>query len=221
MPDAAVAWPVTAGPPTSCVCHGAGSEGDVTENGEPLLAAPATVTATLPLVAPLGTGATMLVALQLVGVAVVPLNLTVLAPWVAPKLVPVIVTAVPTGPDAGDRLVMLGTDDVMSVKGSPLLSTPPTVTTTLPLVAAAGTDTTMLAADQLVGVADVPLNLTRLVPCVAPKLVPEIVTLVPTALLAGETLVSVGPVDPGVSKNTSVEGGLNSEAVLYARTTKK
>ena len=50
----------------------------------------------------------MLVADQVVGVAVVPLNVTVLVPCVAPKLVPVIVTAVPTGPLVGARLVSVG-----------------------------------------------------------------------------------------------------------------
>ena len=50
----------------------------------------------------------MLVALQLVGVAVVPLNVTVLVPCDAPKVVPVIVTEVPTGPEVGLRLVMFG-----------------------------------------------------------------------------------------------------------------
>ena len=49
----------------------------------------------------------MLVALQLVGVAAVPLNLTVLVPCVAPKLAPLIVTDVPTTPDVGFRLAML------------------------------------------------------------------------------------------------------------------
>ena len=48
----------------------------------------------------------MLVALQLVGVAAVPLNVTVLVPAVAPKFAPVIVTAVPTGPDVGVSVVM-------------------------------------------------------------------------------------------------------------------
>ena len=43
----------------------------------------------------------MLVADQVVGVAVVPLKVTVLVPLVAPKLVPVIVTDVPTGPLVG------------------------------------------------------------------------------------------------------------------------
>jgi len=50
----------------------------------------------------------MLVALQLVVVAVVPLNLTVLVPWVEPKFVPVIVTEAPTAPEVGDKPVMLG-----------------------------------------------------------------------------------------------------------------
>lgn len=74
----------------------------------PLLAVPETVTTTFPVVAPVGTGATTLVALQLVGVAVVPLNFTVLLPCVHPKFVPVIVTDAPTAPEVGDRLVMLG-----------------------------------------------------------------------------------------------------------------
>ena len=71
----------------------------VTVKATPLLATPPTVTTTLPVVAPLGTGTVMLVALQLVGVPAVPLNFTVLVACVAPKLVPVIVTEVPTGPD--------------------------------------------------------------------------------------------------------------------------
>jgi hypothetical protein len=52
----------------------------------------------------------MLVALQFpeVTVAVVPLNLTVLVPWVEPNPVPAMVTDAPIAPLAGDRLVMLG-----------------------------------------------------------------------------------------------------------------
>src|SRR5260370_14069250 len=71
----------------------------VTVKVMPLLALPPTVTTTLPLVAPVGTGKTMLEALQLVGVAAAPLNVTVSDPCVAPKFVPVIFTDVPTGPD--------------------------------------------------------------------------------------------------------------------------
>ena len=62
--------------------------------------------------APLGTGTVMLVALHAVGVASVPLKVTVLVPFVAPKLIPAIATAVPTGPDVGLRVVMPGAEDV-------------------------------------------------------------------------------------------------------------
>jgi len=159
----------------------------------PLLATPPTVTTTFPVVAPAGTGTPMLVALQLVGVAVVPLKVTMLDPCVAPKFVPVIVTDAPTNPDVGFRLVMLGpgTD---TVKFTPLLVTPPTVTTTLPVVAPVGTGATMLEALQLLGVAVVPLNLTVLDPCAAPKLAPAMVTEVPTAADVGFRLTMLGVV---------------------------
>src|SRR5689334_4091627 len=75
-----------------------GGGDEVTVKLRPLLAVPPTVTTTLPVVAPEGTGAVMLVALQAVGVAVVPLKRTVLVPWVAPKFVPAIVIGVPTLP---------------------------------------------------------------------------------------------------------------------------
>ena len=158
----------------------------------PPLAKPPTVTTTLPVVAPVGTFTTMLVALQLVAVpALVPLNVTVLDPWLAPKFAPVIVTGVPTGPDVGDTPVTLGA--TITVKLTPLLARPPTVTTTLPVVAPAGTFTTMLLALQLVAVpALVPLNVTVLDPWLAPKFAPVIVTGVPTGPEVGETLVILG-----------------------------
>lgn len=62
----------------------------------------------MPEVAPPGTAATMLVALQLVALAAVPLKVTVLPPCVAPKFAPLMVTAVPTTPEVGFRLEMLG-----------------------------------------------------------------------------------------------------------------
>jgi hypothetical protein len=158
----------------------------------PLLATPLTVTTTLPVVAPAGTGTVMLVALQLDGVAVVPLNLTVLVPCVAPKFNPVIVIAVATGAVVGFRLVMLGVPP--TVKRTPLLATPPTVTTTFPVVAPAGTGTVMLVALQLDGVAAVPLNVTVLLPCVAPKLVPVIVIEALTGAEVGLRLVMLGVV---------------------------
>jgi hypothetical protein len=74
----------------------------------PLLAMPATLTTTFPVVAPLGIGVTMPVPLQLVGFAVVPLNVTMLVPWVDPKLVPPTVTGWPTPPDPGFTCAMYG-----------------------------------------------------------------------------------------------------------------
>src|SRR5204863_2973094 len=97
--------------------------GTVTVKGTPLPASPPTVTTTFPGVAPVGTGTVRLVALQLLGVASVPLNATVLVPCVAPKLAPVIVTAVPTGPAVGLSVVIEG--GTVTVKGTPLLARPP------------------------------------------------------------------------------------------------
>jgi hypothetical protein len=51
-----------------------------------------------------------------------------------------------------------------TVKFTPLLATPPTVTTTLPVTAAVGTATVIELVPQLVGVAVVPLKVTVLVP---------------------------------------------------------
>jgi hypothetical protein len=169
---------------------------EVTVKFTPLLETPETVTTTLPVVAPLGTGMTMLVALQPVAVpAEIPLKVTVLEPWLPPKLVPAIVTEAPMGPDVGFTLVMLGVG--ITVKATPLLDTPPTVTTTGPVVAPAGTGTMMLVGLQFeIVVAGVPLNVTVLDPTDEPKFVPVMVTDVPTAPDVGPKLVMVGPVPP-------------------------
>jgi len=156
----------------------------------PFVFTPLAFTTTFPVVAPVGTFATMLLALQLVTVAVVPLNLTEPLPCDAPKFAPAMVTDALTAPDVGDRLEMLGV--ASTVKFFPLLAVPDTVTTTFPVVAPAGTFATMLVALQLVIVAVVPLNLTVLVPWVDPKPDPATVTVAPTAPLDGERLVIVG-----------------------------
>ncbi len=166
----------------------------VTVKSTPLLARLATVTTTLPVAAPVGTNVPMLVAVQLVTGNCAPLSVMVLVPWVAPKFVPLIVTEVPTGPDVGERLVILG--KMMTVKATPLLATPPTVTTTFPVVAPPGTVTEMPVALQLVGVAAVPLKVTVLVPCDAPKFVPLIATGVPTEPEFGFRPVMLGPLPP-------------------------
>jgi len=135
---------------------------DSTVNEMPLLDRLFTVTTTGPDVAPVGTGTVMLLGPQAVGKPETPLNVTVLVPWAVPKFDPEIVTEVPNGPDVGDRLVMLGTGG--TVKATPLLADPPTVTTTGPEVAPAGTGTTIVPGFQLVGVPAIPLNVTVLVP---------------------------------------------------------
>src|ERR1700730_19184246 len=93
--------------------------------------------------------------------------------------------------------VMLGAA-VVTVKPTPWLATPFTVTTTGPVSAPFGTDATMLVLLQLPAatVASVPLNVTVLVPCVPPKFAPAIVTPVPTAPDDGVTLVMLGAVPP-------------------------
>jgi len=134
--------------------------GAVTVKTAVLLGCPATVTITFPAVAPAGTGTTMLEELQLVGKAKVPLKVTVLDAGVLPKPEPAMVTGVPTGPDVGLRVVMPGG---RTVKLTPLLATPLTVTTTLP-EPAVGTVAVMAEVLQAVTAAAIPLKVTELVP---------------------------------------------------------
>jgi len=86
----------------------------------PLLAIPATVTRTAPVVAPAGTIAVMLVVLQLATVAIAPLNVTVLLPCAAPKFDPEIVINWPATPVVGLTEVMFG--GFKTVKPTPLLA---------------------------------------------------------------------------------------------------
>ena len=128
----------------------------------PLLGTPFTVTTTVPVAAAAGTVATICVAPQLVVAAAAPPKVTVLVPWLSPKLVPEMVTAVPTGPVFGDRPVMLGVGN--TVKPAPLLAKPFTVTITFPVLAPAGTGTWMEVALQLLEADATPLNVTTLLP---------------------------------------------------------
>jgi hypothetical protein len=149
-----------------------------------LLGTPFTVTTTVPVVAPEGIGATIEVAVQFVGTAAVPLNVTVLVPCVVPKFVPVMVTAVPDAPEFGDKLPIVG--EGKTVNGAPVLVRPSTVTTTFPVVAPAGTGVVMVEVLQPVGMATVPLNVTVLFPCKDPKLEPVMVTNAPVAPEVGD-----------------------------------
>ena len=102
----------------------------VTVNVTPELATPpAAVTTTLPVVAPLGTVAVMLLAPQLViVVALVPLNFTLPFPTLGPKLDPAITIDDPTAPVFGVNDVMLGA--AVTVNVTPELATPPAAVTT-------------------------------------------------------------------------------------------
>jgi hypothetical protein len=137
-------------------------------------------------------------ALQPVGVAAVPLNVTRLAPSVAPKFAPPIVTGALTAAEDGDKLLMLGVG--RTVNAAPALDTLFTVIITLRVVAPAGTETTIDVALQLVGIAAMALNVTVLAPWVAPKYVPGIVTAAPTAPDDGDRLVM-----PGVGEGGGLE----------------
>ena len=162
----------------------------LTLNVTPLLAVPSTVTTTGPVVAFAGTVTVIEVSLQSVGVASAPLKVTELVPWDAPKFAPVIATVVPAGPESGFKPLMTGS--VPTVKVTPLLASPPTVTTTSPVVAFAGTVTVIEVSLQLVAVAEVPLKVTVLVPCAAPKLVPVISTVAPSGPATGLRLPIAG-----------------------------
>jgi len=167
-----------------------GGPEEVTVKFAPLLVTPETVTTMLPVEAPFGTGTTMVEELQLIADAAVPLKVMALLPWVAPRFVPVILTDEPTEPELGDKPVMLGVG--RTVKLTPLLPTPDTVTTMLPVVAPLGTVAAICVLLQFVGVAAIPLNVMVLLPWLAPKFEPVTVTDVPTGPDAGERLAITG-----------------------------
>ena len=112
-----------------------------------------------------GTGATMDVSLQDVGVASQPLNTSVLAPCVAPKFVPVIVTEVPTPPLVGDSEVMTGT----TVYVIPFDDNEPQISTTCPVDAPDGTNTSMPLLLHELTVICAPPRVTVQLPCTLPK----------------------------------------------------
>jgi hypothetical protein len=158
------------------------------------------VTMTGPVVAPDGTGTTICVLPQFVGVAFVPLKL--ILPATEPKFVPPTVTDVPTRAKSGEILLMLGAG---IVKLTPLLAIPlPEVTTILPLVVSAGTWATIEVSLQLVMPAAMLLNVTEPLPRVVPKLLPLIVTAVPAVPDTGDTELMAGT-GSGVTISASVD----------------
>jgi hypothetical protein len=148
---------------------------------------PGVVTPIGPVVALTGTAAWIVVAEFTVKPALTPLNVTAVAPM---KLAPLTVTLVPTGPLAGVKLVIVG--GLITVKLPALVAVPPGVVTAMgPVVAPAGTVAWIVAAEFSVKLALTPLTATAVAPV---KLVPLMVTLLPTGPLAGVKPVIAGGV---------------------------
>jgi hypothetical protein len=103
----------------------------------------------------------MLVAVEELLTARVPLKATLLPDGVVSKFVPVIVTAVPEAPMVGVRLVMVGAPVSPSTKEAELVAVPVSVVTLIgPVVAPVGTLVTICVDAAEMTVAVVPLNLT-------------------------------------------------------------
>src|SRR5689334_1374565 len=130
-----------------------------------------------PVLAPKGTVVVTVPELLTVNAVVTfPPNETPVAPV---KLVPVIVTLVPTGPLAGAKEDMAG----VTVKRVVLTKGPPGVVTVMgPVVAPAGTVVVIVPGGPSMNVAVAPLNETAVAPV---KVVPVIVTPVPTGPKVG------------------------------------
>ena len=84
-----------------------------------------TVTEIVPVVAPTGTLVVILVAELALTTAAVPLNLTMLLAGTGSKLVPVMMTDVPTGPLEGAKEVMVGSSDETVLRNTDTLLVPP------------------------------------------------------------------------------------------------
>lgn len=154
---------------------------------------PPTITVIFPVVAPPGTDVVMLVVVLAETLVAVPLNLTVLSTGVVLKLVPVMVTVLPIGPLEGVKLVMVGSETVVTVKSVALVAVLPDIVTVIfPVVAPDGTVVVMLVAELAVTVDVVPLNFTVLFAGVVLKFVPVIVMVVPNGPDPGVNEVMVG-----------------------------
>jgi len=107
--------------------------------------------------------------------------------------------------EEGDKPETLGGGT--TVKVTPLLAVPLTVTTTLPAAAPVGTVATIVLFPQLVTLAVTPLNLTELLPWELPKPDPLIVTDAPIAPDVGLRLEMLGAEKTGDAKQQSKNRG--------------
>jgi hypothetical protein len=144
-----------------------------------------------PVVAPVGTATVILVPAPFTAKpgAFTLSNETAVAPV---RLLPLILTDVPTGPLVGLNDVIVGAAAPVTLKFVELVAVPSGLATAIgPVVAPAGTVAVILCPLSIVNVADVPSKLT-LVTSGPLKLLPWIVTEVPTGPLVGENELIVG-----------------------------
>lgn len=173
------------------------------------------VTVIGPVVAPDGTVAVIFKLELTVKLALTPLNFTDVAPS---KFVPFTVTVVPTGPDVGENEVIDGAAVAVTMKSDELVAVPSGVVTEMgPVVAPLGTVALILVFELTVNVATVFLNLTSVAPV---KLVPLIVTAVPTGPLCGENDVIVGGAASATSVSSPAVSRTASAGIEASRRTK-
>lgn len=166
----------------------------MTVNDAVLLENPASLTDTEPLVVFVGTVTVMLLSLQAVAVAATPLNKTWLPLEAVPKPEPLNMTLPPMGAAGGPKLVITGLIAVNVVAGTLAIELTVTLTGPAPEGTAAGTTATICELVQLVTVAAAPLKVIELLPWVAPKFDPAIVTDVPTPPKLGDNPLIYGVV---------------------------
>ena len=117
--------------------------------------------------------------------AATPLKVTEVAPV---RFVPVMTTLVPTIPEAGVKLVIVGAGITVK-EAAPAVVPSPLVTLIFPLVAPAGTVALSCVSETMVNAAATPLNVTAVVPV---KAEPVMTTVPPMALVAGVKEESTG-----------------------------
>ncbi len=160
---------------------------------------PFTVTEIGPVIASAGTSALILVVVDAVMLAVIPLNDTVFSASGVLKFVPVIVTIAPTAAPVGLKLLIVGLGKTIKLVAEGRV-TPLVVNVILPVVAPGGT---LVVRDVVVAesvIAVVLLNLIMLSAVVGPKFEPLIVTTAPIAPLPG-----VKPEIPGEGNTVKFE----------------
>lgn len=170
-------------------------EGNTVKLKALLIVIPLVVTEIGPVTAPGGTVVVILVALEEVTIAAVPLKDT---EGEALKFVPEIITVAPMAPLVGLEFEIVGVG--RTIKLEELVRVIPLTTMEIePDVAAGGTVAVILVAVEEETLASVPLKLTIFSEGVALKFVPEMVTTVPMAPLGG-----LNPVIVGVAKTVKL-----------------